>query len=380
MTGPAYPRLRPRLLTPLAAALAAVVLGTSACSPELRDVPMPGLVSGPTRSVDAVFDSALNLPLDAPVKLDGSTVGQVSAIEVRDYRAHVTMDLLESVPLHEGARADIRLTSPMGNAFVELTDGTGAVLPAGSALPVGATGQAPDVSDLLSALSVVVTGGSFADVKTIVEELNTALTGRTRRVRSLLGRLDRTLTSFAAQTERFDRTLAGIDRLGRRLAADTPFLTEAVAEVRPTVRALTRQQDDALALLAEVRRFGDVGTEVLTRTRGDLVRSLRELEPVLDSLLRTRGRMVPIMRGILEFGSRTDAASPGDYSNFDLVFDVDPSALVPQAGGSAGGAGGAGGGGDGRGGPDAGDDDRTGGDSSDDYGLAALLSLLGGLG
>ena len=200
---------------------------------ELQDVPMPAVVDGPTYELEAVFDSALNLPLQAPVKRDGATIGQVEAIEVDDSQAHVRMQIIESAELPEGSSAEIRLTSPMGTAFVELVDGDGAPMRPGSVIPASATNQAPDVSDLLSSMSVVVTGGSYADIKTIVDELNVALTGNADDVRRLLHRLDATLGSLQAHTAEFDRALDGMHRLASWPRTRRPWRGRSPRSPRP---------------------------------------------------------------------------------------------------------------------------------------------------
>lgn len=312
----------------------ALVGGAGGCSLSLRDVPMPKLVDGPTYEVDAVFDSALNLPVDSPVKLDGATIGQVSEVRVEDYRAHVSMEIVNDQRLRAGARAEIRLTSPMGTAFVELVDGPRSRRPLveGSTIPVERTTKSPDVDDLLSALSVVVTGGSFADIRTIVTELNTALRGNKGNVRQLLGRLDDTVTNLNRHTGLFTSALDRLDTLSTQLARDTPKLVDATETLTPAVRALSRQRKDLVGLLEKVGRLGDSSDSLLQATRTDLVAVLRDAVPVLDTLVRRQKDLTRSFRGLIEFGRKTDVASPGDFSNFDLTFLLDPEALDPLAG------------------------------------------------
>lgn len=308
-----------------------VLAGGSACGLDLHDVPMPSLVSGPTWELSAEFDSALNLPVESPVKVEGRIVGQVRSVDVRDYRAVVTMELLEEVRLHEGAQAEIRLTSPMGTAFVELLDGPagGAPLAAGSRLAPGATTRAPDVSDLLSSLSVVVTGGAFADIRTIVRELNVALDANSPTVHGLLAGLDRAVTDLNAHTPQIDAALVAVERLTRRLGDDLPLLVEAVRDLEPALRALDSQRGELLELLRTVRRLGRTSEEFIGAVRDDLVAALDHTGPVLRTLVRSRDDLNRTMRGLIEFGRRTDRASPGDYSNFDLTLLLDPKGLDP---------------------------------------------------
>jgi phospholipid/cholesterol/gamma-HCH transport system substrate-binding protein len=206
------------------------------CGLQLQDVPMPKLVSGPTYRITAEFSDALNLPVDAPVKMDGATVGQVAAVEPGDYVALVTLAIAEDVELAGNSRAEIRLTSPMGTSFVQLLPGRkGEPLRDGDVISLRRTSEAPDISDLLNALSTVVTGGSFHDISTIIKQLNVALTGNTDSVQQLFRRLDRAVTRFNDELPTLDRLTASIE--GRPLTDETEFVPpslivrESTAEV-----------------------------------------------------------------------------------------------------------------------------------------------------
>ncbi len=320
---------RRRIAAPILAL--GVLFGGAGCGLDLHDVPMPSLISGPTWELEAVFDSALNLPLESPVKVEGRIVGQVRSIDVQDYRAVVTMDLLDEVRLHEGTTAEIRLTSPMGTAFVELVDGAGQrpQLAAGTRLAEDVTTRAPDVADLLSSLSVVVTGGAFADVRTIVRELNVALDSNSPTVHGLLAGLDRVMTDLNDHTPQIDAALTSVDRLTRRLGDDMPMLVTAVRDLEPAIRALDSQRGDLLRLLRTVRELGSTSETFIGAVRDDLVAALDHTGPVLRTLAESRTDLNRTMRGLIEFGIRTDDASPGDFSNFDLTLLLDPKGLDP---------------------------------------------------
>lgn len=313
-----------------AAALLVAVggLGTG-CGLSLEDVPLPGLVDGPTYDVTIEFEDALNLPVDAPVKLDGATVGQVSSVEAGEYVAEVELALSTSVRLRDTSRAEIRLTSPMGTAFIQLFPGKkGELLAAGDTLPSSATGSAPDVTDLLSALSTVVTGGSFADMSTIITELNTALTGNARDVRQLLGRLDTTVTDLNADFPRIDRLTAALDRLTTRLVSDLPEITRSLTDLTDLVTSLDAQRADLVEAMESLRELDVVATPLTAAVRDDLVDQLQDMRPVVRSLLRGRKDIDGVMAGLVAFASGSDRAAPGDYANFDLTFLLDLEALT----------------------------------------------------
>lgn len=325
MTGPTRPS---RSLRGALAALAVTGALASGCGLTLEDVPLPGLVQGPTYRVTVEFADALNLPVDAPVKLDGATVGQVTAVEAGDYVAEVELALSTSVRLPSSSRAEIRLTSPMGTAFVQLLPGeTGEPLADGATLPVAATTTAPDVTDLLSALSTVVTGGSFADISTIIDQLNVALTGNAGDVRRLLDRLDRAVTDLNAEFPRIDRLTAALDRLTTRLARDLPEITRSLTTLTDLVASLDRQRTRLVDAMESLSRFDAVVTPLTRAVRTDLVAQLKDMRPVVQTLLDGRANIDGVMAGLIAFAEGSDAAAPGDFANFDLTFLLDLEAL-----------------------------------------------------
>lgn len=312
----------------VAAGVAALCL-LSGCA-TLRDVPMPGLVSGPTFDVTAQFPSALGLPEQAAVRFHGATVGEVTTVRTADYRAIVGMRIARHVEVPANARAEIRFSSPMGEAFVELSEppvahAASATLHEGSVIPLDATSEAPSATDLLASVSTLVTGGSFADMKTIITELNTALSGNAGNVRELIGRLGSTLTRLDEHTAQFDAALTAVRRLSGQLADDRVLLGQALDSIEPAIRTLTEQRGQILELLARVRDLSRVGVTTIASTRTSLSSVLHDLGPVLDTLQRNEANFAPIFDGIRDFGRASDAAGYGLFANFDLTTIFDPT-------------------------------------------------------
>jgi phospholipid/cholesterol/gamma-HCH transport system substrate-binding protein len=299
---------------------AAVVLG--GCGADLSDVPVPRKISGPTYEIDAVFDSALNLPSGAPVKLDGRVVGDVVSVEAVDYTARVRLRLTDETRLPAGTRAELRLSAPIGESFVALTptdDEDGGALAPGDVIDVSSTATAPDTTDLLTSLSVAMTGGSYADMKIVVEELVVALDGNAPTVRHLIGELDTLVTSVNDHRDEIDTALDSLDRLAGLLAEDTDSLMTSVEELTPAIERLDARQDAAMKMLASVTRLGKASTSVIEGLRGTLAEQLVDAGAVLDEVLREQDQLKPLLTGIPAFGDSLDRATPGDYAAFDLT-------------------------------------------------------------
>lgn len=311
----------------LAAVIGAAAVLT-ACGSDLSDVPLPSQVSGPTYEIETVFDSALNLPRQAPVKLDGRTVGDVVSVEAVDYTARVRLRITDETRLPVGTRAQTRLSAPVGEAFVALippkNTGDAGMLQDGDVLDREVTDTAPDTTDLLTGLSAAVTGGSYADLKVVVEELVTAFDGRGGDVRHLVRRLDSVVTSVNAHRDDIDAALDGLDRLSAQLADDTDSIAASAEAFAPAIRRLAEQEDQAIDMLTSLTELGDAGHDVITRTRGDIASQLRDLQTVLESIEAEQERIGPILTGVEGFGDGLDRATPGDYATFDLTILLNP--------------------------------------------------------
>lgn len=313
-----------RRTTRAVVAAVALLVGVTltGCGVSLEDVPLPSIVSGPTYQVTAVFSDALGLPNQAAVKMDGAVVGEVEAVQADGYAARVRMKIRQAVSLPSNVHAEIQFSSPMGEAFVALTPPRGVAaspLQGGGVIGIGSTDAAPSATDLLATLSTVVSGGTFADLSTIVRQLKIALAGNTQNVRSLIGNLDGSLRALNAHTATFEAALTSMDRLSKDLAHDRGLLSSAITGFEPTVRVLRSQTGQALQLMAELRRLSASGQQTMEAGRAHMVSVARSLGPILDTLTRNQSVFPKIFDGIGAFASGSASTGYGLYANFDLT-------------------------------------------------------------
>ena len=318
------------------ATLVALVMLLSGCDLSLRSLPYPGPARGDTFTVTGEFANARNLPTSARVKWQGLAVGEVTSVKAADYRAVVAMKLSEKAQIPADVQAQIRLSSPMGESFVELLppddDQTGTatstdLLKQGDKIPLTATNAAPDVNNLLTTAATVITGGLFADLNVIITQLNTGLDGNQKVVRSLLQQLDQSLTRLNARTADFDRALNSIDAA----VAEPEQITSTIDDL-PTlqnaVEVLSAQQPQITALAKQVRRLGANSTELLQRNRRQMLTLFRNLAPVLDVLTRNADTFGPLLDNLSAFGKGSLTSKKGWYNNFDLTGIIDLDALT----------------------------------------------------
>ncbi|MBA3744412.1 MCE family protein [Sporichthya sp.] len=304
------------------AVLGAVLLATvpAGCGATLTDLPKPGGgVESPNYQITAVFADVLKLPDGARVRVDGVDIGRVTAIETRDFVAQVRMRIPVRIALTDKATAQLRITTPLGEGFIELDPGQGTTtLADGATLPLSATSTTAGVEDLLSAASLLLTGGGLGQLKTVITELNQALDTKRGDTGRLLRSLTSVLNSFNQRSDDIDRTLDALDGLSGTLATRRDTLLAALKDTAPAAQLLADNTHRLTELLAKLQGFATVADRVVRQSREDLVATLREIQPVLDALISISDDVAPTLRQLVRFGTFLDEATPGDYLTGDV--------------------------------------------------------------
>ncbi len=324
-------------MRPLGARIAAALLGSvlgaglAGCGATLEDLPQPGGgVESPNYEITAVFADVLNLPEGARVRVDGVDVGRVTAIDTEDFLAQVRMRIPVRIALTDKATAELRITTPLGEGFVELDPGQGTTtLADGATLPLTSTSTTAGVEDMLSAASLLLSGGGLGQLKTVITELNQALDSKRGDTGRLLRSLNSVLDSFNQRSDDIDRTLDALDGLSGTLATRRDTLLAALKDTAPAAQLLADNTHKLTELLVKLQGFATVADRVVRQTREDLVATLREIQPVLDALMSISDDVAPTLRQLVRFGAFLDAATPGDYLTGDV--EVSDSSLGAPA-------------------------------------------------
>jgi len=324
----------------LAAVLTVVTMATTGCgllSDGLRGVTLPGGADlGETPfEVTAEFTDVVDLVPQSLVTVDDVPVGTVTSITVSDrWTAMVTMLVNDDVELPSDASARVRTTSLLGEKFVELgapADGTGAgPLTDGAVIPLERSGRAAEVEEVLGALSMLLNGGGVAQIRTIANELNLALEGNEPEIRALLDDVDTLVGALDERKTEITRALDEINRLGITLADRRGQIEVALDDLEPGLAELEDQRAQLVDMLQALDRLSAVGTDVINRSRDDLLADLELLRPVLQKLAES-GADLPESLQLLftpPFTDAGEAAFAGDYANLYATVDLDLGSVL----------------------------------------------------
>jgi phospholipid/cholesterol/gamma-HCH transport system substrate-binding protein len=285
------------------------------------------------------FKNVLDLVPQSNVKLNDVAVGKVESVKLVGWIAQVKVKVNGNVDLPDNAQAAIRMTSLLGEKYVDLEQpppGTGqGKLHSGSHIPVSATDTAPEVEEVLGAMYSLLSGGGLPQIQTIAQELNTALTGRTDKVRDLLKQLTTFTGTLDTQKDKITDALTKIDKLAVALNAQRKSIEAALDTFPQALQILKDERRKLTHLLQSLATLGNTATGILSFTPSPgganvqslFVDSLKQLQPVLENLTAAGSDLPKALQIMLTFPFplgkateflRTDYANLGLHLNFSL--------------------------------------------------------------
>lgn len=297
----------------------------------LNSVALPGAAGRGADSFSVVIEmpDVTTISANSPVTVADVTVGSIATIETENWHAKVTVSLEDSVDLPANATATIGQTSLLGSKHIALAPPVGVPpegrLEDGSVIALENASVYPTTEEALTALSVVLNGGGLAQVQTITTELNKTLSGREDSVRDLLSQLDSLTATLDGQRTAMVTTMANLDGFAGEVLAERDVLGRALDTLDPAMAVLADERADLTAALASVGRFGDVGTDLVNRSRDDLKANLEALQPTLEQVVAAGPTIMNNLGNLSTFPFpqvTIDQGMRGDYANLWIVVDL----------------------------------------------------------
>jgi phospholipid/cholesterol/gamma-HCH transport system substrate-binding protein len=322
----------------------AAALTLSGCGFQgLYSAPLPGgadLGSHPF-TVTAYFQNVLDLVPQSAVKVNDVAEGKVTSISLTRCKdatgashwcAKVKMSVNGKVDLPSNSHAEVQQTSLLGEKYVQLiapslAQASSHKLGNGSQIPFVDTQSAPEVEQVLGALSLLLNNGGLTQIQNIADELNKALgtPERQQAVRSLITDLTTFVGTLDKQKNDITTALDSVDTLAITLNRQKQVLTSALDTFPAALRVLNQERGKLVTLLSSLSNLGTVATRVINSTQSQLVTSLKALDPVMVRLAAAGSNFPKSLRilGTFPFPlGLTREFVKGDYANLEAVFNL----------------------------------------------------------
>ncbi|QXJ21656.1 MCE family protein [Actinomadura graeca] len=286
---------------------AAVALAVPGCSYKTAGAPKGDL------TLTATFDDAQGLVAGHSVKMSDITVGSVTKVELDGYRARTTLSIEDGVRVPRGTSAEIRVTSLLGENYVELRLPPGGMdrgpfLAKGAA--IAGTSVQPAFEQVVGQAGPLIKALAGDDAATVVNAGATALDGEGPRLNTTIAKAADLLRMFAEQRRELGESVDRFARLGRSLAAGDATLHEAPARLARTTRLLDDDKEKILRTADRLTRMAaQLNDKVLEGRVLRFRRLLDDVDPVLQELGGNRRRLTDLVNGLVSFTDKLPRAS-----------------------------------------------------------------------
>ncbi|MBW8486669.1 MlaD family protein [Actinomadura parmotrematis] len=309
----------------------ALVLALTGCSYKTAGAP------GGRLTLYATFDDAQGLVAGHSVKMSDVNIGSVKKVELAGYKSRVTLSIKDGVRLPQGTRAEIKVTSLLGENYVDI------ILPAGGRLDRGPylanrsvianTSVQPAFEQVVGQAGPLLKALAGNDVAAVVDAGATALDGNGQKLNTTIAKSADLLKLFADQRQELGLAVDRFARLGRSLASNKDALGDAPGELAKATRVLNDDKEQILAVVQKLTRMAKQLNDKVLEGRVARFRTLlKDLDPVLAQLGGNRKRLTGLVNGLVAFTTKLPLAT---YDGQLLLYPIlrltwpDGSVVIP---------------------------------------------------
>ncbi|HEX2316279.1 MAG TPA: MCE family protein [Thermomonospora sp.] len=263
----------------------------------------------------ATFDDTQQLVTGHSVQIADVKVGTVTGVRlVSGYKAQVTLSIKDGYRIPQGTSAEIKVTSLLGENFVDLRPPPGRGLGTGPFLRDGdriaRTSTQPAFEQVVGRAGPLLKALAGDDLATIVNAGAAAFGGNGAKLNSAVARSAVLLEMFADQRARLTTTVDEFARLGRSLAAGDDHLRRTPEELERTTRMLNDNAEEILRTVEKLTTTARLLNDKVLQGRVARLRKLiRQVDPVLKLLAGDRQRLGRLVDGIQVFTAELPRAT-----------------------------------------------------------------------
>jgi phospholipid/cholesterol/gamma-HCH transport system substrate-binding protein len=302
----------------------------------INSIPLPGTKGGGPGSftIRAQLPDVNNIEQNSRVRMGDVTVGNVTHIERQGWHALLTMTINGDVNLPANATATIGQTSLLGSLHVELAPPKDETpegrLHEGSLIPLSSGGAYPSTEQTLAAISLLLNGGGIGQIQEITRTLNAAFAGREDDLRSLIHQLDGFATYVNDQTGDIIAASNSLNNLVGQFADHKPVVDKALKTIPDALSVLKDERTTLADALDQLGKFSALTADSVNQTKENLVKELKDLGPVLQSLADAGPALTRSLGFYSTYPFPKDTLTKwlrGDYANLTAVIDLTLSRL-----------------------------------------------------
>jgi phospholipid/cholesterol/gamma-HCH transport system substrate-binding protein len=319
----------------IALLIAAVVLTACGSWRGIANMPLPG---GPGTGKDRMtiyvqMPDTLALNVNSRVRVADVYVGEVRAIELKNWVPTLTLDLQPGVNLPTNTLAKIGQTSLLGSQHVQLDPPpkpSPQPLRSGDTIALTNSSAFPTTERTLASIAMILRGGGIPNLEVIQNEVNDVLTGRGDQIRDFLNKLDTFTEQLNNQTADINRAIDSSNRLLGIITNENDTLDQLLTEFPPLIKHFNDTQKLFTDAVEGLGRLSTATDATFGPASADVHTNLTLLQHPLKQLVRASPYLVGALNLMLTNPFTIDNVPKivrGDYINVSIGLDLTLSAI-----------------------------------------------------
>jgi phospholipid/cholesterol/gamma-HCH transport system substrate-binding protein len=317
------------------ALLAIGLMATSCGWRGIANVPIPG---GPGTgaghmTIYVQMPDTLALNVNSRVRVADVNIGTVSAIQLKNWIATLTLDIDKNMKLPKNTLARIGQTSLLGSQHVELDsppDPSPELLKNGDTIPLKNSTAFPTTERVLAAVSAILRGGGIPNLEVIQNEINNIVTGRADQIRAFLGKLDTFTDQLNQQSQDLTHAIDSSNRLLAIAAENNETLDRVLTELPPLAKHFADTRQLFIDAVQALGRLGTAADNALSPASDNIHTNLELLQPALRELGKASPYLIGALKLLLTAPFNIENVPKvvrGDYINVSVLADITLSAI-----------------------------------------------------
>ena len=174
------------------------------------------------------------------------------------------------------------------------------------------------------------TAAGLGQIQDITKAFSTAFTGREQDLRSLIEQLDKFVGYLNDQKDDIIAATDSLNNLVGQFADQKPVIDKALKTIPDALTVLKDERENLADALDELGKFSALAADSVNQTKENLVKELKDLGPVLESLANAGPALTRSLSFFATFPFPKETLSKwmrGDYANLTAVIDLTLSRL-----------------------------------------------------
>lgn len=270
--------------------------------------------------VIASFEEVGDLVVASNVQSSDVVVGSVKEIELDGWEARVSLCIEEGRQISADVRAVVRTTSLLGEKFIDLQPRSPGppFLEEGDRISVQDTRKATELEQIFAKLASILGSGNLEQLNKLTHSQATILRDHADDVRLVLRELRKFTDTLDERKGDIALAVDSLDAVARSAVDEAQVLEQFLSSFASSSGVLANQKEGLESLFETLDRFTKVAVQLLRQSRGGLEVQLRELRPILRTVVENSANLRESIVSLATFSEYFPESMPGDYLQLDV--------------------------------------------------------------